>query len=219
MRSKFKFLASDFDYLERREVLSHVVHVPVHHPAHHAVHAAKVQVHTVPKALHPTAARVVIGAATPHPTAVARVTIGAATPHPTISATAVHPAVVTAAPQAAVTTPTPVANLDSNLNAIYAAFESGSDSASIAAQFPNIQFSGSLVGVSIRARSDVNALSSELTNLGGTIVASSSAYLTVQAFVPINELPTIAALDQTVSGIAMYKPSQGAAPHGSAMPM
>ena len=116
-------------------------------------------------------------------------------------------------------TTTPMANLDMNLNSIYASFANGASPVALAGQFPTVQFSGDLVGVSIRAKSDVNVLASELTNLGGTVQTTSSAYLTVQGFVPISKLPALAALDQTASGLALYKPillgpAPGGLPHG-----
>jgi hypothetical protein len=200
MRPKYKFLASDFDDLERREVLSHVVHPVVHAAVHHAVHPAP-KVHAK-AAAHPTAALSATTAAKALSVTAKPVAVAAPISPPPLHAAAV------------VTSPNTIPNMDHTLNQIYAAFQSGSDSVSLAAQFPQVQFSGNMVGVSFRAKSDANVLATELANLGATGLISSSTYRTVEAFVPINELAAAASLDQTMSGLVLYKPNFNSAPSG-----
>jgi hypothetical protein len=165
MRSTHAFHPTSFDYLETREVLSHLglfMALPVH-PIHNA--AAIV---------------------------------------PTVHVRA--PAAVSVTRADTTTTVTAMQSIGEPLTDIYLASQNGASADGLAASFPTVSFQGNLVGVSLRARTDANALATELKTLGASIVTTSTANLAVEAFVPVGKLLAVAQLDQTLYGSPMYKP-------------
>ena len=101
---------------------------------------------------------------------------------------------------------TAMQNIGAPLTDIYLAFENGASASALAASFPTVSFQGNMVGVSLRARTSATTLASELQNLGASIVATSTANLAVEAYVPVSQLLAVAQLNQTLYGSAMLKP-------------
>ncbi len=113
----------------------------------------------------------------------------------------------------------PMANLGTALVTIYKAYvTSGGDTSGLAAQFPNVYFNQSgMVGVQLKSLGgDFNQYLQDLTNLGVQITASSTYYGALDGFAPISSLPTIAAMQQTMSGFANLKPITSAEYQGVA---
>jgi hypothetical protein len=130
----------------------------------------------------------------------------------------IHPAAAIVAPVRATGLPvmsvtrstadptTAMKNMGQPLTDIYLASQNGASAATLAASFPLVKFQGTMVGVSIHARTSATTLAAELQSLGGTIVTTSTAYLTVEAYVPVSQLLVVAQLDQTLAGSPLYKP-------------
>ncbi len=108
----------------------------------------------------------------------------------------------------------PMANLGTGLVGIYQAYvQSAGQTSQLAAEFPNIEFSGGMVGIQVKSLGgDFSTFQSDLTNVGVKVLDSSAYYGLVDGWAPVNELPTIASLPQTMAGQANYKPFVSAAP-------
>ncbi len=102
----------------------------------------------------------------------------------------------------------PMANMGVSLVEIYQAFaQSGGQTSQLASEFSNIQFLNGMVGIEVRSLGgDFSQFQSQLQELGMQVQASSSYYGVVAGWVPVNELPTIARLPQTMAGESDYKP-------------
>ncbi len=102
----------------------------------------------------------------------------------------------------------PMANLGTDLVSVYKAYVTGGgDVSGLAAQFPQIDIINGMVGVQLKSLGgDFNQYLQQVTNLGSLVTASSSYYGAIDAFVPVASLPTIAIMQQTMSGMAIYKP-------------
>jgi hypothetical protein len=116
------------------------------------------------------------------------------------------PAVMSVTRTGADVTTTAMKSMGQPLTNIYLASVNGASAATLAASFPLVLFQGNLVGVSIHARTSATTLAAELTSLGATIRTTSTAYLTVEAYVPVSQLLAVAQLDQTLAGSPLYKP-------------
>jgi hypothetical protein len=165
MRNTHAFHPTSFDYLETREVLSHLgvfVVLPVL-PIHNAA-AIGVPVHV----------------STP-----AAVSVTRAVTNPIVTA---------------------MQNIGAPLTDIYLASQNGESAAALAASFPTVSFQGTMVGVSLRARTSATTLAAELKTLGASIVTTSTANQAVEAFVPVGKLLAVAQLPQTLYGSPMLKP-------------
>lgn len=202
-RARHKFTAPEFDELETREVLSHLLaplHGPLVHPLH--VHTPTAQVSRIPLAQHatPVALTKVLPAVPRVPVSVAVATTGA-----TLAAS--------------VGTVAPMANLGNDLNRLYQAYLSDhGDINAIKAMFPMFTFNGDKVGINVRARSNTSVLASELTNLGMDVTMVSQQYAWVSGAVPISQLPAVAALPELLSASPNYKPvTFGLALNGSGL--
>ena len=103
----------------------------------------------------------------------------------------------------------PMANLGVGLVNIYQAFvQSGGQTSQLATQFPNIQFSGGMVGLQVKSLGgDFTQFSKQLQSLGMQFTATSAYYGLVVGYAPVSQLPTIASLPQTQSGQALYRPT------------
>ena len=101
----------------------------------------------------------------------------------------------------------------SGLVNVYAAYlQDGDNAANLQAEFPQVQFQNGMVGVQLKSLGgDFSQYLSQLTNVGMQVTTSSSYYGLVEGYAPINELPTIAELAQTQSGIANYEAGTSAA--------
>lgn len=177
MNAKHAFKPTSFDTLEAREVMSHAS--VVHAAAVHHVAAAKAAV------AHTYAAQ--LAAFTK---ANAFTTKGAA----------VTPFAVTAG--------TTMTNVSSDLSAVYSGFQSnGGNASALAAQYPNLRFSGNSVGVEVKTTAaGFNAELTQLRNLGMTVSLSSAAYGLIEGYIPITALPNASALPGTVAITPNYKP-------------
>jgi hypothetical protein len=102
----------------------------------------------------------------------------------------------------------PMANLGVAVVDVYKAYvQSGGNTSQLASEFPMIEFNGGLVGLEVKSLGgDFNQFVSQLTNVGMQIQNSSATYGLVSGYAPVNELPTIAQLQQTQSGVANYYP-------------
>jgi large repetitive protein len=69
-----------------------------------------------------------------------------------------------------------------------------------------VEFKGTNVGVNVRGFGDFNAFVASLRNLGMQVVATNSPTGTVNGFLPIAELPAVAAMAQTIGLSPSYKP-------------
>ena len=179
MRTTHAFHPTSFDRLEAREVLSHWTLFTAH-------------------VVRPMPARTVAPVA-----AVAPVHVTAS---PVANVTPAHVTPASNAPVDVSTVVTDMQNMGGPLTDISIASLNGATAAQLAASFPTIRFQGNSVGVSLRARTDASALAAELETLGASIVTTSPAYLTVEAYVPVSQLLAVAQLDQTLYGAPMYKP-------------
>lgn len=103
----------------------------------------------------------------------------------------------------------PMANLGGTLIGVYSSYTNNhGDMAKVAAAYPLLQFNGSMVKAGINSGgNDFNALLTSLKNLGMQVSASSATYGLIEGYVPINQLPTVARLPQTMSGHPIYTPS------------
>ncbi len=112
-----------------------------------------------------------------------------------------------------------MANLGTGLVGVYQTFvNSGGNAAQVESQYPDYEFDNGMVGMSIKALpGNFSQFLTQLTDAGMQITDSSSAYDLAEAYVPINELPTIAELPQTWSGqIAITPIAYGALYQGVA---
>jgi large repetitive protein len=102
----------------------------------------------------------------------------------------------------------PMANLGVAVVNVYKAYvQSGGHTSQLSTEFPMLQFNGALVGLEVKSLGgDFNQFVTQLTNVGMQIQNSSATYGLVSGYAPVNELPTIAQLNQTQSGVANYKP-------------
>ncbi|MFI5457180.1 MAG: Ig-like domain-containing protein [Isosphaerales bacterium] len=102
----------------------------------------------------------------------------------------------------------PMANLGVGVVGVYQAYvQSGGNTSQLAAEFPTIEFQNGLVGVSVKSLGgDFNQFVTQLTDVGMQIQSTSTTDALVDGWAPINELPTIASLNQTMSGVALYYP-------------
>jgi large repetitive protein len=102
----------------------------------------------------------------------------------------------------------PMANMGVSLVQVYQAYvQSGGNTSQLAAKFPAIQFLNGMVGVQVKSLGgDFTQFQSQLENLGLKVNASSEYYGLVTGWAPINELPTIASLPQTMAGQSVYYP-------------
>lgn len=196
MRANHTFNPEMFDRLESREVLS-ALHP--HLPSHFAV-AAAARAQAIIAELKALQLHIPMHVLPPTTPGLRPVT----TPTPTTTAALAR---VTTPSTAAVQT-TPMANVTSDLKALYAAFQGGSTTPTLTAQFPMLRFQGNSVGVNIKASNgNFTAMVTELTNLGMTINTQSASYGLVEGFLPINELPTASALPAVASIVPNYKPT------------
>ena len=102
-----------------------------------------------------------------------------------------------------------MANLGVGTVNVYAAYlNSGGNTSQLATEFPTIEFQKvRLIGLTVKSLGgSVSQFVSELSSLGMKITTSSAEYAMVDGFVPVNELPTIAELPQTMSGQIQYDP-------------
>ena len=108
----------------------------------------------------------------------------------------------------------PMANLSASSVNIYAAYvNSGGNTSQLAAEFPTIQFQNGMVDLQVKSLGgDFSQFENSLTSLGLQVTTASSYYGVVDGFAPINELPSIAKLAQTMSGQPIYKENLSAAP-------
>jgi len=96
------------------------------------------------------------------------------------------------------------------LVSLYQAVQQNPSSVSgLAAQFPQLEIEGATVAIAVKGTGDLGTLSSSLTNLGLEVTASSTTYAEVDGYLPIAQLPAVAALPQTLSVSPIYKPISG----------
>jgi hypothetical protein len=102
----------------------------------------------------------------------------------------------------------PMANLGVQIVDIYKAYVDGNgNTAALASEFPGVEFQNGEVGVQLKSLGgDFSQFVSQLTDVGMNVTASSASYGLVDGYVPVNELPTIAEMNQTQSGQANYYP-------------
>ena len=192
-RKKHTFAASQFERLETREVLSHLAASVHPHPAHsfHA-HASHAQV------------TVLARPATPAPASPAAVVLAPAVAPPVPAATLTTNGVPT-------TTDIkngPMAKLGGDLIRLYQAYLSNhGDMAALKASFPDFIINGDKVSIDVRAKSDVNALASQLINLGMDVTTKSQKYALVSGSIPISQLQTLATLPETLAASPTYRPT------------
>ncbi len=75
------------------------------------------------------------------------------------------------------------------------------------AQFPTIEFQGGKVGLEVKSLGgDFSQFVTQLTDAGMQITGTNPAYAIVDGYAPVNELPTIAELPQTMAGEPRYYP-------------
>ncbi len=108
----------------------------------------------------------------------------------------------------------PMANLGAGTVDIYAAYlKNGGNTSQLAAEFPSVEFENGLVGLNVKSLGgDFSQFVTQLTNVGMQITTTSAPYAMVDGYVPVNELPSIAKLSQTMSGELAYRPQLGASP-------
>jgi hypothetical protein len=100
----------------------------------------------------------------------------------------------------------PMANEGQDLINVYQAYiRAGNSAAGFATRFPLLRFQGNSVGVDIRGTGTFSSFLTSVRNLGVTVTTSSAAYATVEGYVPIAQLPTLAALPQTLAVAPNYK--------------
>jgi hypothetical protein len=199
MRAKHTFNPEMFDRLESREVLS-ALHPHLPSPFAAAVAARAQAIIAEYKALHVSIPIHFLPPTTPGP--------GPVTTPTTLAtlARATTPTNLARAPTTAAQT-TPLANVTSDLKALFTAFEGGSTTPTLATQFPMLRLQGNSVGVDIKASSgNFAAMVTTLKNLGMTINTQSAAFGLVEGFLPINQLPTASALPAVASIVPNYKP-------------
>ena len=101
----------------------------------------------------------------------------------------------------------PLANLGTTVVSIYKAYETGTPTNQLAADFPTVEFHNGLVGMDIKnLGGDFNQFESQLTSLGMQVTSTSATYAVVEGWVPVGELETIARLPQTMSGSPILYP-------------
>ena len=102
----------------------------------------------------------------------------------------------------------PMANLGTGLVGVYQAFlNSGGNTSELATEFPKYEFDNGLVGMSVKALGgDFSQFLTQLTDAGMQITDSSTTYDLVEGYAPVNQLPTIAELPDTMSGMIAITP-------------
>ncbi len=88
------------------------------------------------------------------------------------------------------------------LNVIYSEFQTyvaaGSTGTFVSSQAGKASISGTSVGVDIRAKGDLAALTTELKALGMTVTATSTQFGIVEGTLPIAQLPTVSSYSAVV---------------------
>ena len=102
----------------------------------------------------------------------------------------------------------PMANLGQQLIGIYQSYvDSGGNTSQLAAQNPLIEFNNGMVGIQVKSLGgSFSAFTSQLTNLGMDVTTTSTLYGVAAGFAPVNELPTIAEMQQTMAGQPLFAP-------------
>jgi hypothetical protein len=102
----------------------------------------------------------------------------------------------------------PMANLGTALVSIYQSFvQSGGNTAQLDTQFPQVEFQNGLVGVLVKSLGgDFSQFETQLTDVGMHVIDASAYYGVVDGWAPVSALPTIAQMQQTESGMALFKP-------------
>jgi hypothetical protein len=102
----------------------------------------------------------------------------------------------------------PMANAGQDLIAVYQASLGSSGTSNLASQFSTIQFQGSSVGINTNwnGTGSFGDYITALKNLGMQVTASSVTYGIVEGYLPVSQLPTVAAEPQTLALAAVYKP-------------
>ena len=102
----------------------------------------------------------------------------------------------------------PMANLGTSLVSVYQTFvDSNGNTSNLASDYPLDEFQNGLVGVQVKSLGgDFSQFVTQLTDAGMHITDSSSYYGLVDGYTPVNSLPSIAELPQTMAGSVMYKP-------------
>ena len=106
----------------------------------------------------------------------------------------------------------PMANAGQDLVNVYQAYlNNGGDAAQVAAKFPTIQFSGGMVGLDVNwnGSGDFNAYVNSLKNIGMQVSTASTVYGVAEGYLPIAQLPTVAADPRTLGLSPVYKPLTG----------
>ena len=102
----------------------------------------------------------------------------------------------------------PLANMGTDLATIYMSYQSGGgNAAGISAKYPAIFFKGDKVGIDIRGSGDFTKFVASMKSLGMDITATSAKFATVEGYIPMNQILTVAQLPATVAAIPNYKPS------------
>ena len=107
----------------------------------------------------------------------------------------------------------PMANLGAATVGVYAAYaNSGGNTSQLASEFPTVYFQNGMVGLQVKSLGgDFSQFETELTDVGMQVTTASSYYGVVDGYAPINALPTIAEIPQTMSGQVLYQPEYNAA--------
>ena len=102
----------------------------------------------------------------------------------------------------------PMANLGQDLIGVYESYLSHQGQTSqLPGQFPTLRFQGTSVLIAVNSLGgDFSQFQTSLQNLGMKVVASSSYYGEVDGWLPINNLPTVAEMAQTMAGRPVYTP-------------
>ena len=101
-----------------------------------------------------------------------------------------------------------MAKLGKDLISVYQAFlNNPGGTSSLKTSFPGLSFNGSKVSINVQTKANVNVFATELANLGMDVTTKNATYGWVSGDFPINQLPTLAALPDTLSGSPNYAPT------------
>ncbi len=101
----------------------------------------------------------------------------------------------------------PMANLGVDLVNIYQAFENEHIStATLANRYPSYIFQGNSVLIGLNAYSDFPVLQTQASSLGMQVIATDPNVRSIEGWLPINELPAAAELQELLSGHPVIRP-------------
>ncbi len=102
----------------------------------------------------------------------------------------------------------PMANLGQTLIGIYQSYvQTGGSTSQLAAENPRVEFNNGMVGIQVKSLGgSFTSFVTQLQDVGMQVTDTSTLYGVATGWAPVNELPTIAEMQQTMAGMPLDYP-------------